>query len=121
MPTLDNNSRGSNCKFVYDVSRPFSLICSRRVHSANMAIQIRKLSSNEAAQAFPKRRQMDVSEHTSALRQLQTGDSAELELRGASKYCRCQPTSWGTSRQRRSTYRMPDQSRVVRHRVPCAP
>jgi hypothetical protein len=49
-----------------------------------MAIQIRKLSSNEAAQVFPKRRQMDVSEYTSALRQLQTGDSAEVELRGMS-------------------------------------
>ena|SRR5919198_2707978 len=84
MPTLDNNSRGSNCEFVYDVSRPFSLICSRRVHSANMAIQIRKLSSNEAAQVFPNRRQMDVSEYTRALRQLQTGDSAEVELRGTS-------------------------------------
>jgi hypothetical protein len=49
-----------------------------------MAIQIRKLSSNEAAQVFPKQRQMDVSEYTSALGKLQTGDSAELELGGMS-------------------------------------
>jgi hypothetical protein len=49
-----------------------------------MAIQIRKLSGDEAAHVFPKRRQMDVSEYTSALRQLQTGDSAELELGGTS-------------------------------------
>jgi hypothetical protein len=49
-----------------------------------MAIQIRKLSGNEAAQAFPTRRQMDVSEYTSALQQLQTGDCAELKQRDIS-------------------------------------
>jgi hypothetical protein len=49
-----------------------------------MAIHIRKLSSKEAAQVFPKRRQMDVSEYASALGQLQAGDSAELELAGMS-------------------------------------
>jgi hypothetical protein len=49
-----------------------------------MAIQIRKLSSNEAAQVFPRRRRMDLSEYTSALRELKAGDSAELQLAGLS-------------------------------------
>ena len=49
-----------------------------------MTIRIRKLTSNEAAQVFPKRRQMDLSEYTSLLRELQPGDSAELQLEGMS-------------------------------------
>src|SRR5207237_9575096 len=43
-------------------------------------VQIRKLSSDEAAKVFPKRGQMDLSEYTDALRELQPGDAAEIEL-----------------------------------------
>ena len=45
-----------------------------------MAVQIRKLSSDEAAKVFPKRGQMDLSEYADALGQLQPGDAAEIEL-----------------------------------------
>ena len=45
-----------------------------------MPVQIRKLSSDEAAKVFPKRGQMDLSEYTDALRELQPGDAAEIEL-----------------------------------------
>jgi hypothetical protein len=43
-------------------------------------VQIRKLSSDEAAKVFPKRGQMDLSEYADALRELQPGDAAEIEL-----------------------------------------
>lgn len=43
-------------------------------------VQIRKLTSDEAAKVFPKRGQMDLSEYTDALRELQPGDAAEIEL-----------------------------------------
>jgi hypothetical protein len=43
-------------------------------------VQIRKLSSDEAAKVFPKRGQMDLSEYTDALGELQPGDAAEIEL-----------------------------------------
>ena len=43
-------------------------------------VQIRKLSSDEAAKVFPKRGQMDLSEYTDALHELQPGDAAEIEL-----------------------------------------
>ena len=49
-----------------------------------MAVQIRKLSAEEAAKVFPKRGQMDLSEYASALAQLQPGDAAEIELGGLS-------------------------------------
>ncbi len=45
-----------------------------------MPVQIRKLSSDEAAKVFPKRGQMDLSEYTDALGELQPGDAAEIEL-----------------------------------------
>ena len=45
-----------------------------------MPVQIRKLSSDEAAKVFPKRGQMDLSEYSDALRELQPGDAAEIEL-----------------------------------------
>jgi hypothetical protein len=47
-------------------------------------VQIRKLSSDEAAKVFPKRGQMDLSEYADALRELQPGDAAEIELAGLS-------------------------------------
>ena len=49
-----------------------------------MAVQIRKLSAEEAAKVFPKRGQMDLSEYAGALAQLQPGDAAEIELGGLS-------------------------------------
>src|SRR5438034_224430 len=45
-----------------------------------MPVQIRKLTSDEAAKVFPKRGQMDLSEYADALRELQPGDAAEIEL-----------------------------------------
>lgn len=47
-----------------------------------MPVQIRKLSSEEAATHFPKRGQMDLSEYTVALRGLHAGDAAEVDLGG---------------------------------------
>jgi hypothetical protein len=49
-----------------------------------VAVQIRKLSAEEAAKVFPKRGQMDLSEYAGALAQLQPGDAAEIELGGLS-------------------------------------
>jgi hypothetical protein len=49
-----------------------------------MPVQIRKLPPDEAAKAFPKRGQMDLSEYADALRELQPGDAAEIELGGLS-------------------------------------
>jgi len=49
-----------------------------------MPIQIRKLSNDEVARTFPRRGQMDLSEYVAALRDLQAGDSAEMELGGLS-------------------------------------
>ena len=49
-----------------------------------MPVQIRKLSSDEAAKVFPKRGQMDLSEYADALRELQPGDAAEIVLAGLS-------------------------------------
>lgn len=45
-----------------------------------MPVQIRKLTTDEAAKVFPKRGQMDLSEYADALGQLQPGDAAEIEL-----------------------------------------
>jgi hypothetical protein len=45
-----------------------------------MAVMIRKLAPEEAAKLFPKRGQMDLSEYADALRVLQPGDAAEIEL-----------------------------------------
>src|ERR1051326_1433237 len=45
-----------------------------------MPVQIRKLTSDEAAKVFPKRGQMDLSEYADALGELQPGDAAEIEL-----------------------------------------
>src|SRR5919202_2743690 len=50
----------------------------------SVPVQIRKLSSDEAAKVFPKRGQMDLSEYSDALRQLQPGDAAEISLGGLS-------------------------------------
>jgi hypothetical protein len=47
-----------------------------------MAVQIHKLTSEEAAKYFPKRGQMDLTEYTEALRGLQPGDAAEIALGG---------------------------------------
>jgi hypothetical protein len=47
-------------------------------------VQIRKLAPEEAAKVFPKRGQMDLSEYADALRELQPGDAAEIELAGLS-------------------------------------
>ena len=45
-----------------------------------MAIQIRKLSSDEAAKLFPRRGQMDLRGYIEALQELQPGDAGEIEL-----------------------------------------
>ena len=44
-----------------------------------MAVQIRKLSDEEASQLFPKRGQMDLSDYKQALGSLRPGDAAEVE------------------------------------------
>src|SRR6267378_5637093 len=49
-----------------------------------MPVQIRKLSTDEAAKVFPKRGQMDLSEYADALRELSPGDAAEIDLAGLS-------------------------------------
>ncbi|GAC1313477.1 MAG: hypothetical protein NVSMB2_01440 [Chloroflexota bacterium] len=46
----------------------------------SVPVQIRKLTNDEAAKVFPKRGQMDLSEYADALRELQPGDAAEIEL-----------------------------------------
>ena len=45
-----------------------------------MPVQIRKLRPEEAEKVFPKRGHMDLSEYAEALRGLQPGDAAEVEL-----------------------------------------
>jgi hypothetical protein len=49
-----------------------------------MAIQIRKLSGEEASRVFAKGGQMDLSEYVNALEQLAPGDAAEFKLNGLS-------------------------------------
>ncbi len=49
-----------------------------------MAVQIRKLAPEEAAKAFPRRGQMDLSEYIDALRALRPGEAAEVDLGGLS-------------------------------------
>lgn len=49
-----------------------------------MQVQIRKLAPEESAKFFPKRGQMDLSEYAEALRGLEAGDAAEIELGGLS-------------------------------------
>jgi hypothetical protein len=51
---------------------------------ADAPVTLRKLSQDEAARAFPRRGQTDLSEYTEALRGLQIGESAELDLGGLS-------------------------------------
>jgi hypothetical protein len=43
-------------------------------------LQIRKLSQDEAAKAFPRRGQMDLSEYVEAVSALQPGDTATMDL-----------------------------------------
>lgn len=45
-----------------------------------MPLQIRKLSQDEAVRAFPRRGQMDLSEYVEAVRALQPGDTAAMDL-----------------------------------------
>src|ERR1700732_4623241 len=45
-----------------------------------VSVQIRKLTTDEAAKVFPKRGQMYLSEYADALGELQPGDAAEIEL-----------------------------------------
>ncbi len=47
-----------------------------------MAVQLRKLTNEEATRYFPRRGQMDLSEYTEALRGLSPGDAAEIDLAG---------------------------------------
>jgi hypothetical protein len=49
-----------------------------------VAVQIRKLTSEEASKYFPKRGQMDLTAYTEALRGLQPGDAAQIDLGGLS-------------------------------------
>ena len=51
---------------------------------STVPVSIRKLTSDEAAKVFPKRGQMDLSEYADALRELQPGDAAEIDLAGLS-------------------------------------
>jgi hypothetical protein len=43
-------------------------------------LQIRKLGQDEAAKAFPRRGQMDLSEYVEAVSGLQPGDTAAMDL-----------------------------------------
>ena len=45
-----------------------------------MPLQIRKLGQDEAAKAFPRRGQMDLSEYVEAVSGLQPGDTAAMDL-----------------------------------------
>ena len=45
-----------------------------------MPLQIRKLGQDEAAKAFPRRGQMDLSEYVEAVSALQPGDTAAMDL-----------------------------------------
>jgi hypothetical protein len=47
-------------------------------------VAIRKLTVEEAARAFPGRREQDVAEYLAALRQVEPGESAEVALNGLS-------------------------------------
>jgi len=51
---------------------------------ADVTVTLRKLSREEAERSFARRGQTNVSEYATALRVLQVGDSAELELGGLS-------------------------------------
>jgi hypothetical protein len=53
---------------------------SRREYDGDVPLQIRKLSQDEAAEAFPRRSQMDRSEHVEAVSALQPGDTAAMDL-----------------------------------------
>src|SRR6266568_4099272 len=69
---------------------PATLLCQRAVVPSPraeevlvaMSIEIRKLSREEAAGAFPKRGQMDLSAYTAALADLTPGDAAVVDLDG---------------------------------------
>ena len=45
-----------------------------------MPLQIRKLNEDEAAKAFPRHGQMDLSEYVEAVGDLQPGDTAAMDL-----------------------------------------
>ena len=47
-----------------------------------MPVTIRKLSTDEAQRAFPRRGQQDLSEYTTALRELGPGEAAGIERQG---------------------------------------
>lgn len=49
-----------------------------------MPIAIRKLSTEEARRAFPRRGQLDLSEYVDALRDLEPGDTAAVAREGLS-------------------------------------
>jgi hypothetical protein len=46
----------------------------------NVPLQIRKLSQDEAAKAFPRSGQMDLSEYVEAVSSLQPGDTAAMDV-----------------------------------------
>jgi len=52
----------------------------RHEYDGAVPLQIRKLSQDEAATAFPGRRQMDLSEYVQAIGNLQPGDGAAMDL-----------------------------------------
>jgi hypothetical protein len=51
-----------------------------REYDDDVPLQIRKLSQDEAVRAFPRRGQMDLSEYVEAVRALQPGDTAAMDL-----------------------------------------
>jgi hypothetical protein len=53
---------------------------SRHEYDDNVPLRIRKLSQDEAAQAFPRSGQIDLSEYVAAVRSLQPGDTAVMDL-----------------------------------------
>ena len=54
--------------------------CSRASTITNVPLQIRKLNQDEAVRAFPRRGQMDLSEYVEAVRALQPGHTAAMDL-----------------------------------------
>jgi hypothetical protein len=52
----------------------------RHEYDCGVPLQIRKLSQDEAAEAFPRRGQMDLSEYVEAVSALQPGDTADLDI-----------------------------------------
>jgi hypothetical protein len=79
LPDSTSAYRSSGCALApLQLSRDRSV--SRHEYDGNVPLQIRKLSQDEAAKAFPHSGQMDLSEYVEAVSTLQPGDTAAMDL-----------------------------------------